>query len=464
MENSEEHLSQEPKRNENFFVPLTIRDVFMNNKPNPGDIRPHCGISPGNELGRREFLKAAAGSSVFCLIRALGLPGTAGAQALRVSDRYSPLNQRRPIRPETRYIILHTTEGGLQGSLKKIRRYGEAHYFVTPSGEVYRIIDRRRIATHAGRSMWEGRSTIDNYSIGIEVVGFHDQDITAAQCVALHELLRQLRSLYRINDENILTHSMVAYGNPNRFHSKRHRGRKRCGMIFAHPDLRQRLGLSNGPAKDPDVTARRLTVADPELHRFLYHVPVLLASYPGDSMVISEGANAWRIARERYDDPQTVYVYPDGRRLRGDEIREWDGIPTGTRVLFVDGDQEREHEFEGFRQIGRDGNTVRDLAGDLYADSTTIYFFPEGLIRTGAELKRTPALRRLLDAPPDGTRVLVGYVYGGYIQPGREASRIAGRSWNYPSTFYRLPDGRILRGDEIADEAIPVRTMIFMLR
>jgi N-acetylmuramoyl-L-alanine amidase len=394
---------------------------------------------------------------------AFALP-EAAAQGLKISDRYSPLNHKRPLRPQTRYIILHTTEGDLRGSLRKVRRYGEAHYFVTPGGEVYRIIDRRKIATHAGRSMWEGRSTLDNFSIGIEVVGFYDREITEAQSAALRELLRQLKSLYSIKDGNILTHSMVAYGRPNRFHPKKHRGRKRCGMIFAHPDVRRRLGLSAGPARDPDVAARRLVVADPELHRFLYQPPPVLTATSGNPMVIAAGVNAWRVAREKYNDPATVYVFPDGTRFRGTEIREWDNIPAGTAVLFLEDDQEREQEFEGFLEIGKDGNTPADLAGDLYADATTIYFLPDGLIRTGAELSRTASLRRLLDAPPKGTRVLVGYIYGGYVQKSRSASRIAGTKWNYPSTFYRLPDGRILSGDEVDDKAIPARTLVFMMR
>jgi N-acetylmuramoyl-L-alanine amidase len=143
--------------------------------------------------------------------------GEAEAQALKISDAYSPLNHKRPIRPETRYIILHTTEGDLQGSLRKIRRYGEAHYFVTPSGEVYRIIDRRKDRDPRRKKHVGGRSTLDNFSIGIEVVGYYDRDITAAQYAALRELLRQLKSIYRIRDENILTHSMVAYGRPTVF-------------------------------------------------------------------------------------------------------------------------------------------------------------------------------------------------------------------------------------------------------
>ncbi len=406
----------------------------------------------------------------FCMIIIFfaGFPAV-NVHGLGISNCYSPLNKKRPFRLKTRYIILHTTEGALEGSLRKVCRYGETHYFVTPAGKVYRIIDRRRIATHTGRSMWNGQTTLDNISIGIEVVGFHDKDITDDQYAALRELLQQLKKIYHIKDKNILTHSMVAYGRPNIFHPQKHRGRKKCGMIFAHPDVRRRLGLSAGPKRDPDVAARRLVVADQELHRFLYKPPKVLAALNEStaqagnrSMIIAQGNNAWRIARDKYDDSSTLYIYPNGTRLRGNEIREWNNMPVGTRVLFLD--EEREQEFEGFLEIGKDGNSVQDLAGNLYADATTIYFFPSGLIRTGAEMKKSASLRKLLKAPPKGTRVLVGYLYGGYVQKGRPASRIAGKKWKYPSTFYRLPNGRILSGDEIEDKSIPLNTLIFMMK
>ena len=69
-----------------------------------------------------------------------------------------------------------------------------------------------------------------------------------------------------------------------------------------------------------------------------------------------------------------------------------------------------------------------------------------------------------MENPPHGTRMLVGYVYGGHVQSRRPPSRIAGVRWNYPSTYYRLPDGRILSGDEVNDSAIPERTLIFYQR
>jgi N-acetylmuramoyl-L-alanine amidase len=432
-------------------------------------------------ISGRGILRAAgpAFAASLLVMGMLSISLDAGAKSLSISDRLSPLNRKRPLRPETRYIILHTTEGAEEGSLRKVQRYGETHYFVTTSGKVYRIIDRNRIATHAGRSMWEGRSNLDNCSIGIEVVGTCDHDITPAQYEALAELLRQLKGLYGIEDRNVLTHSMVAYGRPNQFHPSNHRGRKRCGMIFARPDVRRRLGLLAQPTKDPDVAAGRLRIGDPELQKGLYPqvsaqaAPVPEAPTPtsgggaasssgtggAESGVIGPGQNAWSIARDQYNHPDTTYVLPDGRRLRGDQIEDWNKIPAGTRVLLSE--EEPEQGFEGFLEIGKDGASARELAGDDFAASTTIYFFPNGLIRTGAELSASASLRKMLEDPPKGTRLLTGYTYGGYVGARRSAYFVVGTRWNYPSTFYRLPDGRILSGDEIDERSIPARTLIF---
>jgi hypothetical protein len=115
----------------------------------------------------------------------------------------------------------------------------------------------------------------------------------------------------------------------------------------------------------------------------------------------------------------------------------------------------------GFLEIGKNGDSARALAGDTFDQATTIYFLPNGFVGTGHDLKSTAASRSLLDHLPPGTRILVGYVNGGYVQSRRPPSRIAGIRWNYPSTYYRFPDGRIVSGDEIDDTAIPARTRVF---
>ena len=429
----------------------------------------------GFQPTRRDVIKMAA-----ALLFAPGIasvPASERTGQLQVENRLSPLNKKRPRRPYTRYIVLHTTEGEEEGSLNKIVRFGEAHYCVSTSGKIYRIIDKAKIAKHAGRSMWEGRSAVDNYSIGIEVVGYHNEDITGSQYTALKGLLNQLKSFYHISDKNVLTHSMVAYGRPNRFHHDNHRGRKRCGMIFAEPDVRDRLGLKAKPLHDADVEAGRLKVGDRELYTFLFAAKpkeTLVASAgkppapapaplerPAESSVIGGNWTAWNIARERYNDPSTVYVFPNGKRIPGDQVQDWAKIPAGTKVVLNENEMEDTQSFEGFMEIGKDGDTPQEIAGTAYAQATTIYFFPDGMVRTGAELKRRHSTKKLLTNPPKGTRLLVGYVYGGHVKTRRPPSSIAGDKWNYPSTFYRFPDGSMLSGDDLDVGSVPAGTLVF---
>jgi len=224
--------------------------------------------------------------ALLCLSAIFAAP--APAIPLQIKDGYSPRNSARPVRPHTLYIVLHTTEGSGASALRKLRRYGEAHYLVDRSGVVHRIIHRDRIALHAGTSLWDGHAPLDRYSIGVEVAGYHDGSFEPVQLDALRELLRQLRSLYRIAARDVLTHSMVAYGLPNRFHADDHRGRKRCAMAFARPELRARLGLEAGPARDPEVAAGVLRVGDKELFGVLFpHESTLHANTPATSLLLN---------------------------------------------------------------------------------------------------------------------------------------------------------------------------------
>ena len=389
-----------------------------------------------------------------CLAQA----GATGALDLR--DLLSPYNRLRPLRSATDYIVLHTTEAPPKGSLQEVYAKGETHFLVDWRGVVYRIIDRRRVALHAGRSMWEGRTNLDDYSIGIEVVGYHDHDITPAQYAALKELLDELQQIYRIPDERVLTHSMVAYGTPNRWLTRSHRGRKRCGMLFALPAVRTKLGLDGQPAGDPDVAAGRLTIGDPYLARMLYPKTNGLStaiSGPADqgSNVVSQNRSAWDIARDRYKNPDVLYYLPDGRTLRGNQIADWNKIPFGTRI--VDRGDSSANASDGLREIGVDGNSVTEIAGDEYAAPTTIYLLADGRAKKGNELTNAEftSLGR-------GTRVLVGYSAGGTVTTKRSAYDICGARWSSPETYYRFPNGAIRPGAEVDDRTIPRGTQIYL--
>lgn len=373
------------------------------------------------------------------------------AAGIPITSYYSPRNRERPRRSHTWYIILHTTEGPKRGSLNKVRKNGECHYFIDTAGNVYRIIERQRVAYHAGRSMWKGKTNLDKYSLGIEMVGYHDKPITSAQCRALKSLLEELQRIYKLSDDRVIPHSMVAYAGPNRWHKSSHRGRKRCGMYFADPDVRLKLGLTSQPVYDPDVRAGRLAVGDSYLANILFGRTRISTMSSSGENTISRGRSAWDIAGDKYKSAQTLYKFPDGTVRRGDEIFDWKSIPVGTRVTLDGRSPSVSH-----RSAQHGNATAASVAGDTAIARTTVYLLPDGRIRRGDELKLAE-IREL----PSSTRVLIGYVYGGRITSRRRAFDICGDAWDSSTTIYRLADGTMLKGNTIDENSIPKNTHVF---
>lgn len=222
--------------------------------------------APRSRRLRTRWLNARTGT---VLILALALAPS--ASAISASTRYrSPRNPERRVRASTELIVLHTTEAPARSSLNKLSDRGEAHFCVTEDGGVYAIVDRDRVAFHAGRSMWNGKEDVDNFSIGIECVGYHDKPMPMAQLTAIRNLVKDLKAMYRIPDERVVCHSHVAYGSPNKWQKRKHRGRKRCGMLFAMPSVRRVLELRCRPAFDADTRSGRLVVGDDYLRNVLY--------------------------------------------------------------------------------------------------------------------------------------------------------------------------------------------------
>jgi hypothetical protein len=98
-----------------------------------------------------------------------------GALAIKSIDYQRRLNPKfvKRVRPETRFIIVHSTESRLPSALRtlsrgKVRRGryvtrgGHAHYLIARSGAIYRILDPKYWANHAGVSMWNGTAGLSD--------------------------------------------------------------------------------------------------------------------------------------------------------------------------------------------------------------------------------------------------------------------------------------------------------------
>ena len=297
-------------------------------------------------------------------------------------------------RHSTQLIIVHSTESGLSSALRTISKRGLTNYLVARDGRIYRMLNHPYRANHAGLSMWDGRTTLSNCSVGVELVGYSDRPFTDTQYRSLRGLLEELQRIYRIPDERVLEHYRVAYGLANPWIKRPHRGRKRDPGVSNFS--RVLAGLTNPePQIDPDVAAGRL-LADPEV--LVAQAAWRRTGQPqratGSSVrAIGPTQTAWDVAGKRYNHPTTVYTFPDGRRLRGDQIRNWSRMPAGTRVTIGQAAPTQTHVVTTRR-------TPWQIAGDAYNSSHTRYTFPNGRTLRGDQIKDWSRI-------PPGTKVVL---------------------------------------------------------
>ncbi|MGD8917192.1 MAG: peptidoglycan recognition family protein [Syntrophobacterales bacterium] len=389
-----------------------------------------------------------------------------GAFQKSIIDKQRQLHHRfkKIPRNKTKYIIVHTSEAGLKTTLKLVskgkflqgRRLtygGHANYVIARNGRTYRILDKKYEANHAGLSMWNGETDISKISIGIELVGYHYTRITDKQYRSIGILIDILQDVYHLDDSAVLTHSQVAYGEPNRWFKKKHRGRKRCAKNFD----RAKVGLGPTWSFDPDVKAGRLR-ADPELAAIYYGRRIVTASnFP--SNVITKSNAAWTIAGEDYNSPSTLYQFPDGRIIPGDQIdkREgWRRIPRKTIVLLNQDNYNNLKKNRGPVKIISNGLTAWTFAGQDYKKKTTFYFFPQGGMKNGRQISDWDDL-------PSETKVIVGYSGPYKVTSRRPPLEIAGTKYKKESTLYYFPNKKLIPGDQVKDfRRLPHGVLIFL--
>jgi len=387
------------------------------------------------------------------------------------SSRLNPKFQKQ-VRRKTRYIIVHTSELGLEATLRVVSKGkqfksgyqtpgGHTHYVIARNGDTYKILDKQYRADHAGLSMWNGGEDVSDFSLGIELVGYHTAPISEGQYRSLGMLLDMLQKSYGLDDNAVLTHSQIAYGKPNPWFHKNHRGRKRCAKNFN----RAKAGLKSGWKYDPDVRARRL-MADPELAGVFYGapfkgtVPVKSPDRLGSNM-ISRTNSAWSIAGGDYDEETTVYLLPDGRTLPGNRISStigWNRLPMNTKVILNQDVEPAVLQIQAQTpvKIISDNMTAWSHAGLAYREDSTIYFLPSGRVYPGSKILDWDDL-------PINTRILVGYKGPFAITTSQTAYKIAGSKYRASGTIYYLPPGILTPGDKILDFAdLPKGTQIYL--
>jgi N-acetyl-anhydromuramyl-L-alanine amidase AmpD len=116
-------------------------------------------------------------------------------------------------------IIIHSSYDALSGNpysleglIREYKQYGVApHYLIDRKGTIYRLAEDKNIAFHAGTSQVpDGRISVNDFSLGIEVMNTKTDKPTQEQYASLQKLIDFLKERYKI--KYILGHNQIAPG------------------------------------------------------------------------------------------------------------------------------------------------------------------------------------------------------------------------------------------------------------
>lgn len=114
-------------------------------------------------------------------------------------------------------IVLHSSYDlngsdpySVSGIVKEYEDYGvSAHYLIDRKGVIYRLVEDKNIAYHAGVSkMPDNRKNVNDFSIGIEIMNTEKGSFTSAQYEAVNNLITSLKKKYPI--KSVVGHSDIA--------------------------------------------------------------------------------------------------------------------------------------------------------------------------------------------------------------------------------------------------------------
>ena len=130
-----------------------------------------------------------------------------------LSPNFSDRNNKR-----IKYVIIHYTGmNSLKSCLSKFNsRSSEVscHWLISKKGTIFKIVDEKKSAWHAGISSWGKERMLNSSSIGIELDnpghGKNYKQFSNPQMKSLEKLLSTILKKYNIDKKNILSHSEIA--------------------------------------------------------------------------------------------------------------------------------------------------------------------------------------------------------------------------------------------------------------
>ncbi|WP_112321534.1 N-acetylmuramoyl-L-alanine amidase [Oceanibium sediminis] len=135
---------------------------------------------------------------------------------MNITDTPSPnFGPRRDgLKPElvvVHYTAMETSQAALQ-RLCAPEHEVSAHYLITRSGAIHRMVAEDQRAWHAGAGAWGGRGDVNSRSIGIELTNRGVEPFAARQMDSLEALLAGILGRWDIPARGVIGHACMAPG------------------------------------------------------------------------------------------------------------------------------------------------------------------------------------------------------------------------------------------------------------
>jgi AmpD protein len=124
-----------------------------------------------------------------------------------------------PLRNEIKNIVLHhTAYTGPNAEKEVTAQYmtpgqNTSHIVIQKNGKRSVYASPEQVTFHAGESKWNGRTNVNDFSIGVEFQGDTNKTpLTQAQVESFVEYYIPIAKKYNLSLKDIITHQMVAPG------------------------------------------------------------------------------------------------------------------------------------------------------------------------------------------------------------------------------------------------------------
>jgi N-acetyl-anhydromuramyl-L-alanine amidase AmpD len=163
--------------------------------------------------------------SIFIFVVTVGTPFEANASSpamcynktIKITNRLVTFGYKKSTNArKVDTIILHSSHSlgkdpySVTGTIALYKQYKVSpHYLISRDGTIYKLVDEKNVAYHAGVStMPDGRKNTNDFSIGVEIIGLKTDTPTDAQYKSLSTLVANIKTRHAIT--SVTGHSNIA--------------------------------------------------------------------------------------------------------------------------------------------------------------------------------------------------------------------------------------------------------------